>query len=151
MARMCVLSGGLVGRFVASTLHNRGHAVRLVDAESILDVSSEIEVVQSQINASNLVDYVSDVDVVINCLPGRIGHSIRENLVSINGMRVADLAFLPKITPVLIGLAKNNHAALIYDVGIAPGLSNAILKAAGLEWGTLDSGKFGSVESSATR
>ena len=142
MARMCVLGGGLVGRFVASTLHTRDHVVRLVDAESILDVSSEIEVVQSQINASNLVDYVSDVDVVINCLPGRIGHSIRENLVSINGMRVADLAFTAEDPRSLDQLAKNSQATLIYDVGIAPGLSNAILKAAETEWGTLDSGKI---------
>ena len=74
----------------------RGHVVRLVDAESILDVSSEIEVIQSQINASNLVDYVSDVDVVINCLPGRIGHSIRENLVSINGREWPIWHSLPK-------------------------------------------------------
>lgn len=142
MARMCVLGGGLVGRFVASTLHNRGHEVRLVDADSIQDVSSEIEVIQSQISADNLVDYVSDTDVVINCLPGRIGHSIRENLVSINGMQVADLAFTAEDPRSLDQLAKNSQATLIYDVGIAPGLSNAILKAAETELGTLDSGKI---------
>ena len=55
---------------------------------------------------------------------------------------MADLAFTAEDPQTLDQLAKINHASLIYDVGIAPGLSNAILKAAETEWGTLDSGKI---------
>ena len=142
MARMCVLGGGLVGSFVASTLHERGHDVRVVDAEPILAISPDIEYLSSRVNADNLLDFVGGFDVTINCLPGRIGHSIRKHLLSIEGMRIADLAFTAEDPRSLHDLAKKNNASLIYDVGIAPGLSNALLKAAESEMGTLQSGKI---------
>lgn len=142
MARMCVLGGGLVGSFVASTLHERGHDVRVVDAEPILAISPDIECLNSRVNADNLLAFVDGFDVTINCLPGRIGHSIRKHLLSIEGMRIADLAFTAEDPRTLGELAKKNNASLIYDVGIAPGLSNALLKAAESEMGTLQSGKI---------
>ena len=142
MARMCVLGGGLVGRFVATTLHDRGHDVRVVDAEHIEAISPNIEYINSRVNTDNLLDCVGGFDVTINCLPGRIGHSIRKHLVSIEGMRIADLAFTAEDPRTLDELAKKNRASLIYDVGIAPGLSNALLKAAEAEMGTLQSGKI---------
>ena len=142
MARMCVLGGGLVGSFVASTLHERGHNVRVVDAEPILAISPDIECLNSRVNADNLLAFVDGFDVTINCLPGRIGHSIRKHLLSIEGMRIADLAFTAEDPRSLHDLAKKNNASLIYDVGIAPGLSNALLKAAESEMGTLQSGKI---------
>tara|TARA_Y100000746_G_scaffold224681_1_gene227517 strand:+ start:642 stop:1685 length:1044 start_codon:yes stop_codon:yes gene_type:complete len=142
MARMCVLGGGLVGSFVASTLHERGHDVRVVDAEPILAISPDIECLNSRVNADNLLAFVDGFDVTINCLPGRIGHSIRKHLLSIEGMRIADLAFTAEDPRSLHDLAKKNNASLIYDVGIAPGLSNALLKAAESEMGTLQSGKI---------
>ncbi len=139
---MCVLGGGLVGRFVACILHERGHDVRVVDSESITQLPSGIEVIQSLVDAENLLSFVGGVDVTINCLPGRIGHSIRPHLVSIEGMRIADLAFTAEDPIFLDRLAKENNASMVYDVGIAPGLSNALLKAAECEMGTLDSGKI---------
>ena len=142
MARMCVLGGGLVGRFVATTLHDRDHDVRVVDAEHIEAISPNIEYINSRVNTDNLLDCVGGFDVTINCLPGRIGHSIRKHLVSIEGMRIADLAFTAEDPRTLDELAKKNRASLIYDVGIAPGLSNALLKAAEAEMGTLQSGKI---------
>ena len=142
MARMCVLGGGLVGRFVATTLHDRGHDVRVVDAEHIEAISPNIEYINSRVNSDNLLNCVAGFDVTINCLPGRIGHSIRKHLVSIDGMRIADLAFTAEDPRTLDELAKKNRASLIYDVGIAPGLSNALLKAAEVEMGTLQSGKI---------
>ena len=69
MARMCVLGGGLVGSFVASTLHERGHNVRVVDAEPILAISPDIEYLNSRVNADNLLDFVDGFDVTINCCP----------------------------------------------------------------------------------
>ena len=139
---MCVLGGGLVGRFVAHTLHERGHYVRVVDAESVASLPPNIEVIQSLVNPENLVNLVGGFDVTINCLPGRIGHSVRPHLLTIEGMRVADLAFTAEDPRTLDRLAKDNDATLIYDIGIAPGLSNALLKAAECEMGTLDSGKI---------
>ena len=142
MARMCVLGGGLVGRFIAITLHERGHFVRVVDAEPLDDMPDEIEVIESRIEANNLVNFVSGFEVTINCLPGRIGHSIRAHLVSIDDMLIADLAFTAEDPRGLDKLAKEHGSTLVYDVGIAPGLSNAILKSAECSMGTLDSGRI---------
>ena len=142
MARMCVLGGGLVGSFVACTLHERKHVVRVVDSEPLKGLPTEIETIQSRVGVENLVDLVGDFDVVINCLPGRIGHSIRALLVAIEGMRVADLAFTAEDPRFLDSIAKENASILVYDVGIAPGLSNAFLKAAERDLGALDSAKI---------
>ena len=142
MARMCVLGGGLVGSFVASILHERKHVVRVVDSEPLNGLPTEIETIQSRVGVENLVGLVGDFDVVINCLPGRIGHSIRALLVAIEGMRVADLAFTAEDPRFLDSIAKENDSTLVYDVGIAPGLSNALLKAAERDLGALDSAKI---------
>ena len=142
MARMCVLGGGLVGRFVASVLNERGHQVRVVDSEQLSDLPTEIDVIQAFVELDSLPEMVDGFDVVINCLPGRIGHAIREPLLSIEGVSVADLAFTSEDPRGLDELAKKNRSKLIYDVGIAPGLSNALLKAAECEMGRLNSAKI---------
>ena len=46
MARICVLGGGLVGRFVACALHERQHTVKVVDADVLSEMPIEIEVIQ---------------------------------------------------------------------------------------------------------
>ena len=93
MARICVLGGGLVGRFVACALHERQHTVKVVDADVLSEMPIEIEVIQDFVRLETLPELVSGFDVVINCLPGRIGHAIRPSLLSIEGLSVADLAF----------------------------------------------------------
>jgi len=142
MARICVLGGGLVGRFVACTLHERQHVVKVVDAEVLEEIPAEIEVVQAFVQLETLPDLVSGFDVVVNCLPGRIGHAIRPTLLSIEGLSVADLAFTAEDPMEYDGLAKEHGSRLIYDVGIAPGLSNALLMDAQCRFGTLSSAKI---------
>ena len=142
MARMCVLGGGLVGRFVASVLHERGHLVRVVDSEPLSGLPAEIDVIQAFVELDSLSEMIEGFDVIINCLPGRIGHAIREPLLSIEDLSVADLAFTFEDPRGLDELAKKNRSKLIYDVGIAPGLSNALLKAAECEMGRLNSAKI---------
>ena len=53
---------------------------------------------------------------------------VRAPLLSIVGALVADLAFTSEDPRELDELAKKCRSKLIYDVGIAPGLSNALLK-----------------------
>ena len=45
MARICVLGGGLVGRYVACKLLDRGHNIRLIDSEEISDLPAAMEVI----------------------------------------------------------------------------------------------------------
>ena len=137
MARICVLGGGLVGRFVACTLHERGHRVKVIDAEPLEDLPTEVECIQSFINPESITELVSGFEVVVNCLPGRIGHAVRGPLLSIEGMSVADLAFTAEDPRTHDGLAKTRGSRMVYDVGIAPGLSNALLMYAQTECGSL--------------
>ena len=142
MARICVLGGGLVGRFVACALHERRHAVKVVDSEVLSGMPTEIEVIQDFVRLETLPELVSGFDVVINCLPGRIGHAIRPSLLSIEGLSVADLAFTAEDPMEYDQLAKDHGSRLIYDVGIAPGLSNALLMDAQCRMGKLSSAKI---------
>jgi len=142
MARICVLGGGLVGRFVACVLHERQHLVKVVDAEDLDDFPADIEVLQAFVRLETLPDLVSGYDVVVNCLPGRIGHAVRPVLLSIEGLSVADLAFTAEDPIEYDSLAKEHGSRLIYDVGIAPGLSNALLMDAQRRFGTLTSAKI---------
>nr|MDG1524820.1 saccharopine dehydrogenase C-terminal domain-containing protein [Candidatus Thalassarchaeaceae archaeon] len=142
MARICVLGGGLVGRFVACILHDRKHTVRVVDAASLTNLPAEIEVIEAHVDLDSLSEMVQGSDVVVNCLPGRIGHVVRPALLSIDGLSVADLAFTSEDPREYDALAKNHGSRLIYDVGIAPGLSNALLMSAQCEMGSLSSAKI---------
>lgn len=139
---MCVLGGGLVGRYVACKLLERGHNVRLIDSEKISDLPIAMEVIQERINPESISKNVAEFDVVVNCLPGRIGHAVRKPLLSINGISVADLAFTAEDPREYNELAIENNARLIYDVGIAPGLSNALLMFAQRNMETLNSAKI---------
>ena len=139
---MCVLGGGLVGRFVACTLCERGHTVRVVDTEILTNIPTGIETIQAPVELETLPNLVAGFDVVVNCLPGRIGDIIRSELLSIEGMSVADLAFTSEDPIKYDDLAKNHGSRLIYDVGIAPGLSNAILMDAQCRMGSLSSARI---------
>ena len=130
MNGVCVLGGGLVGRFVANTLFERGHRMRLVDSDSsaFTDIPKEIECVHTRIDLEEgLEKIVGNCKIVVNCLPGRIGHLVRAPLLSIDGLSVADLAFTAEDPRVLDELARKHTSQLIFDVGIAPGLSNIII------------------------
>ena len=142
MARICVLGGGLVGRFVACTLDERGHSVRVVDAEDLVGIPTNIEVIQAYVNPEQLDGFISGFDIVVNCLPGRIGHAVRAPLLSIEGISVADLAFTAEDPRIHDELAKAHGSRMIYDVGIAPGLSNALLMVAQCQMGPLKSARI---------
>ena len=142
MARICVLGGGLVGRFVACTLHERGHHVMVIDAEPLEGLPVGINCIQSFVNPDMISETVSGFDVVVNCLPGRIGHAVREPLLSIEGMSVADLAFTAEDPRMYDELANERQSRMIYDVGIAPGLSNALLMSAQMECESLSSARI---------
>ena len=142
MSKICILGGGLVGRFVACELLRRNHEILLIDAEKIENLPNGIAVLKSHIDPDSIRELISGYKIIVNCLPGRIGHAIREPLLSIEGLSIADLAFTAEDPRLIYKLAKKNRCRLIYDVGIAPGLSNALLKSAQNKLGVLDSAKI---------
>ena len=141
MASICVLGGGLVGRYIAVTLDGRGHDVRLVDLTDIEDLPPSIVQIQQRIELDDVTSIVAGSDVVVNCLPGRVGHAVRAPLLSIEGMRVADLAFTAEDPREFHSLALEHGSELLFDLGIAPGLSNLLVADALLD-GPADSARI---------
>lgn len=66
---------------------------------------------------------VTQADIWVNLLPGSQGDCVRRPLLE-RGAKVADLSFTVEDPRRLDELAKANAGLLLYDVGVAPGLSN---------------------------
>ena len=112
MARIVVLGAGLIGQFVASRLCE--HDLLVVDncQESLNELNCQT-LCCSAFDVLNM----ENVDVWVNMLPGRIGHAVRQPLLN-NNQTIVDLAFTAEDPRNLQG------GRMVYDVGIAPGLSN---------------------------
>ena len=141
MDTVVVLGTGLVGNWIVRSLSSDGYKVIAIDADK--NVLSTLNDVANTIHAivdENLINSL-DADVFVNALPGRVGHRIRKILVE-NGHKVADLAFTPEDPSEVNQLAIDNDSILIYDVGVAPGLSNLLLKEANRRHGRLTLGRI---------
>ncbi len=141
METVVVLGTGLVGNWIVRSLSSDGYKLIAIDADK--NSLSRIEDVADTIHAivdENLINSL-DADVFVNALPGRVGHRIRKILVE-KGQKVADLAFTPEDPSEFDQLAIDNNSILIYDVGVAPGLSNLLLKEANRRHGRLSIGRI---------
>ena len=75
----------------------------------------------------------SAADFVVNMVPGSIGHRVL-NVLHQQGHRIVDLSF-SETTPDQL---PNGPGVVLWDVGIAPGLSNMLVALAHRELGVLD-------------
>jgi len=140
MARILVLGCGLVGGWVATTLANDGHDVVAVDtsAAALAHLSPRVTRIEGPASAALADEHAPDV--VVNTLPGRLGHGVRPGLLE-RGLMVADLAFTAEDPAGLDALARRHGAALLWDVGVAPGLSNLLLAEGARRHGRLRTGR----------
>ena len=112
--RIHCLGGGLVGSFVTRRLVQAGLDVHLYD------------VTERQTNA---VFHLEDAlqanhdmaDFVVNMLPGSLGNKMTSKLKN-SGLKIVDLSF-SEITPDTL---TDVTSSILWDVGIAPGLSNML-------------------------
>ena len=124
--RIHCLGGGLVGLFVTRRLVSTGLDVHLFD------------VVQRSTDATfHLGDALaadhSPADIVINMLPGSLGNKATD-LLKDTGQRIVDLSFSENTPDGLEGVS----SSILWDVGIAPGLSNMLVSMAHRKFGRLD-------------
>jgi len=124
--RIHCLGGGLVGSFVTRRLHEAGLEVHLYD------------IVPRETPATfHLGDAATanhrEADIVVNMVPGSIGHEVLKTLFA-KGHRIVDLSF-SETTPDAL---PDGTGVVLWDVGIAPGLSNMLVALAHRELGHLE-------------
>tara|TARA_B100000900_G_scaffold413572_1_gene437902 strand:+ start:4377 stop:5432 length:1056 start_codon:yes stop_codon:yes gene_type:complete len=121
------LGSGLVGSFVIRKLLEEKVQINLVDIEEKEEfVGNEF----LTIHVKDALEYCKFTpykdEIFVNMLPGDLGFLATEILVS-RGKRIIDLSF-SEITPdCLAKEAVDSGAKVLWDVGIAPGLSNMLV------------------------
>lgn len=153
MATIHCFGVGLVGSYVARKFAESGFSVHAYDPqphrvmgspgievhhlepdEDPIDLMLELE------SSSDANKFDSDRDIVVNMLPGDIGHSSTTSLAELP-WRTVDLSF-SEFTPDRDDeKAKEYGAKILWDTGIAPGLSNMLLSLAYGEMGPLKNGE----------
>jgi len=124
--RIHCLGGGLVGSFVTRTLHEAGLEVHLYD------IVPRQTPAAFHLGDAAAADH-SQADFIVNMVPGSIGHEVLKTLYA-DGHRIVDLSF-SETTPDFL---PDGPGVVLWDVGIAPGLSNMLVALAHRELGHLD-------------
>ena len=124
--RIHCLGGGLVGSFVTRKLWEVGHDVHL------FDIVNRTTPAHFHLEDAASADH-THADLVVNMVPGAIGHEVLKAL-NTGGHRIVDLSF-SETTPDKL---PSGTSTVLWDVGIAPGLSNMLVALAKEEFGNLD-------------
>lgn len=127
MVAAIALGCGMIGRFVVERLLENGLEVTVVDLNIPEELSSNPKVTALVGDATQHIENFPPQSVIINMLPGRIGDKVRPQLLSA-GHNIVDLAFTAEDPHIHQQLAVENNAVLLWDVGIAPGMSNMLAK-----------------------
>ena len=153
MAAIHCFGVGLVGSYVAKKLAESGFTVHAYDPRPHrvlgirgieihhLEINEDpIEMLLEHIASRDDITFDPDLDIVVNMLPGDIGYSSTTSLAELP-WRTVDLSF-SEFTPDRDDQkAKENGACILWDTGIAPGLSNMLLSLAYGEMGPLKNGE----------
>lgn len=130
-ARILLLGAGRVGRAIALDLA-QSYAVTVADRspQTLSTLKKEapgLRIVQADLRDTETIHrLLTDADLVITAMPGSIGYTVLEAVIS-TGKKVVDISFFPEDPYGLEGLARQSGATVIVDAGVAPGLSNFLL------------------------
>lgn len=124
--RIHCLGGGLVGSFVTKRLVQAGLDVHLYDVTE--RETNAVFHLEDALQANHDV-----ADFVVNMLPGSLGNKMTSKLKN-SDLKIVDLSF-SEITPDTL---TEVTSSILWDVGIAPGLSNMLVSMAAREFGVLD-------------
>lgn len=127
MYDIIALGCGLVGKFVVTKMSSLGYKIHVIDLVIPSEIKENSEISFEEGDVFQIVNDLPEAKVIINLLPGGIGETIRPMLISM-GNDIIDLAFTETEPSVHHQHAVDNNCTLIWDVGIAPGLSNMLIK-----------------------
>ena len=137
MTKIFTLGCGLVGKFVARKLVEDGNIVSVIDLKIPNEIAQLENIIPLEGDVFEIIDSIPKNQIIVNMLPGRIGDKVRPKLIQ-DGHQIVDLAFTLEDPEIYDLIAKQNNSVLLWDVGIAPGLSNMLVKISEEEIGSLD-------------
>tara|TARA_Y100000768_G_scaffold363658_1_gene323470 strand:+ start:6022 stop:7080 length:1059 start_codon:yes stop_codon:yes gene_type:complete len=123
---------GLVGSYVATKLAESGHHVHIYDLEpknSMFETYSNITVHVGDVFGYDL-EALDNESMFVNMLPGEVGHKLTMRLARVDGRHIVDLSFSEKTPDTIPEDRIGIGTKVLWDVGIAPGLSNMLLSRA---------------------
>jgi len=135
---------GLVGSYVAVKLADSGHLVHVYDIDgnnSKLNNHQNISFHKCDVFDLDLATLGSG-GVFVNMLPGEIGHALTSRLANEPGRRIVDLSFSEKTPDMGLENGIATGTKVLWDVGIAPGLSNMFLAVASRIIGELETAEI---------
>jgi len=125
-----VLGAGLVGKAMAIDLRHSGHRITAVDRnEEVLEELQRlhgVRPVRGDFTDARLEEWIRGADLVIGATPGDFGYSVMERVIRA-GKNMVDISFCPENYLELDPLARENGVTVVADMGVAPGMCNAIL------------------------
>ena len=129
--KVTVLGAGLVGKAIAIDLAKSGFEVSVLDNNnqrllSLKNIDNISTLSCDILNIDDLVKGIGDADIVAGALPGALGFQTLKSVIDM-GKNIVDISFCPENYMELDNLAKEKGVTAIVDMGVAPGMCNAIL------------------------
>ncbi len=131
MPRVAILGGGRVGRVIARDLsEDSTMEIMLYDSmcEKMEDLKarSNIKIIQSDLSTAGAISKaVRSSDIAIGALPGHMGFKALKEVL-LEKKPYVDISFMPENPMTLHNEAVCAGIPVIYDFGVAPGMSNFI-------------------------
>jgi hypothetical protein len=135
LAKITALGCGLIGHYVVERLLAKGHELCVVDLNQPLPFSTEVNYIQE--DALTYVSSIENQSIVLNLLPGSIGDLVRAPLLE-RGAIIIDLAFSAECPDKYLEISMRTGGKMLWDIGVAPGLSNMLVAEAKRRLGELE-------------
>lgn len=124
-----VLGAGMMGRAIALDLNKNGHRVSVLDndiARLALFHDSDVATVHSDMRlVSDYASHIKNADIIVGAMPGHFAFTVLKELIPF-GKDIVDISFFDEDPFELDALAKEYGVTVAVDMGVAPGMSNAI-------------------------
>jgi saccharopine dehydrogenase-like NADP-dependent oxidoreductase len=129
--RIAVLGCGRIGSLIARRLSGyRDCEVRVYDSdpaalEKVRGHESLIAETADLADPAGITTLAKGCDLVVGALPSRIGYRAMEAVIE-SGRSLVDISFLPEDPSDLDRKARETGSTVVYDIGVAPGLSHLL-------------------------
>lgn len=132
MPKIIVLGAGRVGRVIARDLHEDPELeVTVADvSESTLGELAARHGFTTQVadlgDPARVSELTAGFDLAVNALPGSLGLQTLEAVLDA-ATHLVDISFMPEDPRPLSDRAREKGLVMLYDMGVAPGMSNVLL------------------------